>query len=162
MHACGYMYFRFDHRHLEFLSDIGVSRVTIDKARPPWVPPTKNLTYSVILFSHIDTVIKREKLLPMRDWVNHKSQAWTSRRKRETWKVCSKYMYRKTQNKTSNISTFQGFRGCYYSNFKNHKTIKNKKPGFFFILVFLYPWHFCECYIFEHFLLTYSVTVTWK
>jgi len=30
MYECGYMYYRFDHRHLEFLSDI-VVRVTIDK-----------------------------------------------------------------------------------------------------------------------------------
>jgi len=50
MYECGYMYFRFDHRHLEFLSDIGVC---YHWQSPPWDPPTKNLTYNVILFSHI-------------------------------------------------------------------------------------------------------------
>jgi len=45
---CEYMYFRFDRHHLELLSDIRVCYHW-----PPWVHPTKNLTYNVILFSHI-------------------------------------------------------------------------------------------------------------
>jgi len=50
MYECGYMYFRFDLRHLEILSDIDVC---YHWQRLPWVHLTKNLTYNVILFSHI-------------------------------------------------------------------------------------------------------------
>jgi len=50
MYECGYIYFRFDRRHFEFLSNIGVC---YHWQRPPWVHPTKNLAYNVILFSHI-------------------------------------------------------------------------------------------------------------
>jgi len=50
MYECGYMYFRFDRRHLEFRSDFGVC---YHWQRPPWVHPTQNLTYNVILFSNI-------------------------------------------------------------------------------------------------------------
>jgi len=49
MYEVRYMYFRFDHRHLEFLSDIGVCYLW---KRPPWVHPTKSwhttLFYSAI------------------------------------------------------------------------------------------------------------------
>jgi len=54
----------------------------------------------------------------------------------------------KIQNKTSNISTFQGFRGCIIQTLKttkNHKKPKNqkkpKKPAFiFFKSWFFHPW----------------------
>jgi len=45
MSECGYIYLRFDRRHLKFLSDIGVY---YHWQRPPWVYSTKNLTYNVI------------------------------------------------------------------------------------------------------------------
>jgi len=50
MYEYGYMYFRFDSRHLEFLSDIGVCyHMTKTSLRSP----NKNIIYNVILFSHI-------------------------------------------------------------------------------------------------------------